>query len=127
MIGTVEYRMRMRLPISPFLEWAQTKEEIKLGPKHDYLKLTQRKRLSITITRATNLHSNCNAFVYFSLQNEDYFTEPAKGPSPLWDYHQEIDILMSEEFEDELKQKYVQFTIFDDEKEVNEDVIGTAK
>ena len=27
----------------------------------------------------------------------------------------------------ELKQKYLQFTIFDDEKEVNEDVYGIAK
>lgn len=80
--------MRMRLPISPYLEWAQTKEEIKLGKGNDFLRISQKKRLSITINRAINLNSNCNAFVYFTIQNEDYFTEPAKGPSPLWDYHQ---------------------------------------
>jgi hypothetical protein len=34
---------------------------------------------------------------------------------------------MDEDFANNLKQKYFQFTIFDDEKEVNEDVFGFAK
>lgn len=68
-----------------------------------------------------------NAFVYFTIQNEDFFTEPERGPIPTWDYHRDIPVTFDEEFCDELKQRYFQFTIFDDDKEVNEDVYGIAK
>ncbi len=34
---------------------------------------------------------------------------------------------MDEEFSSYLKVNYIQFTLFDDDKEVNEDVVGVAK
>ncbi len=34
---------------------------------------------------------------------------------------------MNEELQEELKQNYFQFTIFDDDKPVNDDIIGISK
>jgi hypothetical protein len=34
---------------------------------------------------------------------------------------------MDDGFEDELKQRYFQFVVFDDEEEVEDDVVGIAK
>ena len=87
----------------------------------------RKKTLSLTIERGLNFSPNINAFVYFNLDNEDYFSEPQRGPNPLWDYHREIEILLNEELLTEFKQKYLQFTIFDDEKDINEDIYGIAK
>lgn len=127
LIATVEYRMRMRLPISPFMEWANNKEQLTKYVKSDPFAINQRKKLGITVERAEGLISSGNTFVYFSIQNEDFFTEPCEGSSPFWDYHREIDVVLDEDFCGYLKENYVQFTLFDDDKEVNEDVVGIAK
>lgn len=65
--------------------------------------------------------------MYFSLFGEDYFTEAVRGSSPEWNYRKGVEVTMGEDTEDELKQNFVQFTIFDDDKPVNEDVVGVAK
>lgn len=86
--------MRMRLPISPFMEWANNKEQLNKYVKSDPFAINQRKKLGITIERAEGLKSSGNTFVYFTIQNEDFFTEPCEGNSPFWDYHREIDVVL---------------------------------
>lgn len=60
-----------------------------------------------------------STFIYFTLEGEDFFTDAVRGSSPEWNYKKEIELLMGEELEEELKQNYLQFTVFDDEKQVN--------
>ena len=62
--------------------------------------------MSIIVERAEGLPTDIKAFVYFSIQNEDFFTEPERGPTPMWDFHCEVPVTVDEEFNDELKQKY---------------------
>ena len=71
LMATVEYRFRMRLSISPFLEWALQKSDMNVT---ESLSLGRKKTLSLTIERGLNLNSNINAFVYFNLDGEDYFS-----------------------------------------------------
>ena len=60
----------MRLPISPFLEWANTKDNINKHSKMaDPFAINHRKKLGITVERAEGLESRSNTFVYFKLQN----------------------------------------------------------
>ena len=117
----------MRLPVGPFIEWAETKDNFKSQIQKDPFSLAHKKNLNIVIERAQGLLKNINAFVYFSVQNEDFFTEPERGPSPYWDFHRQILVTIDEEFTDTLKQHYFEFIIFDDEKDVNEDIYGVAK
>ena len=107
------------MPISPFIEWAETKDNFISDAKKDPFSISQRKNMRISIDRGEGFSKNVNAFVYFNIQNEDFFTEPERGPSPFWDFHREIQVTLNEEFMDTLKQKYFEFTIFDDEKDVN--------
>lgn len=37
-----------------------------------------------------------NAFVYFTVQNEDFFTEPERGPTPMWDFHRDLQVAFDE-------------------------------
>jgi hypothetical protein len=94
LVATVEYRIRMRLPIGSICEW--TKEESKISRPSDLLRLGQRKRLEISIIRAQGMSSSSSCFVYFSLQGEDYFTETVRGSSPEWNYRKEIEMMMNE-------------------------------
>jgi len=50
-----------------------------------------------------------------------------RGSSPEWNYRKEIEVIMDDEFEEEMKQKYFQFVIFDDEVDIEDDVVGIAK
>ena len=70
-MATVEYRLRMRMSISPFLEWAQTKGELDVS---DPFSMGRKKTMSITIERGINFRQNVSVFAYFTIQNEDYFT-----------------------------------------------------
>ena len=91
-------------------------------------RLSQRKKLQVRIFQALNLPSSSSHFVHFAIQGDDYNTEPVRGSSPEWNYRKEIEVLMDETFEEELKQKYFQFVIFDDDVQVaTEDVVGVAK
>lgn len=45
----------------------------------------------------------------------------------MWDFHREIDINFNEDFQHEIKSKFVEFTIFDDRKPMGEDVYGVAQ
>ena len=124
-VSTLEYRLRMRLPIGAYCEYSP--EDKKSGQAIDIFRLNQRKRLEVKITKAMNLPSSAAHFVHFAIQGDDYTTEPVRGSSPDWNYCKEVDLIMDEAFEEELKQRYFQFVIFNDEEEVNDDVVGIAK
>ena len=62
--------------------------------KIEMFSVNQRKKLAITIEKAEGLFSGGNTFVYFNIQNEDFFTEPQMGSSPFWDYHREVDVIL---------------------------------
>lgn len=68
--------------------------------------LGKNKMLGISVERAEGLPAEIKAFVYFTVQNEDFFSEPEKGPSPLWDFHCEVPVTLDDDFADQLKQKY---------------------
>ncbi len=125
LVATLEYRIRMRLPIGSYCDWSH--EELKTGKAVDMFKLSQRKRLEVKILQAANLPSSSAHFVHFSLQGENFNTVPVRGSSPEWNYRKEIELVMDEQLEDEFKQKYLEFVIFDDEEQVNDDVVGIAR
>ena len=64
----------MRLPISGFIEWAETKEIFKSDAERDPFSISHRKNLNVSVERGEGLKKNANLFVYFSVQNEDFFT-----------------------------------------------------
>lgn len=84
--------------------------------KSDPFAINQHKKLGITVERADALNNVGSTFVYFRIQNDDFFTEPCEGRSPFWDYHREIDVVLDEDFSSYLKENYIQFTVFDDDK-----------
>jgi hypothetical protein len=98
LVATVEYRIRMRLPIGSICEWV--KDESKISKPTDLLRLGQRKRLEISIIRALGMSSTSSCFIYFNLQGEDYFTEAVRGSAPEWNYRKEIEMLMNEDLEE---------------------------
>ena len=67
--------------------------------ERDPFSISHRKNLNVSIERAEGLTRNINAFVYFSVQNEDFFTEPERGPAPFWDFHREIQVSVDERWD----------------------------
>jgi hypothetical protein len=81
LIATVEYRCRMRLPIASSQGWANAKKgmfrmieskEVFLSPSPS----PKRRTLEICIDGAEGLQGGVSVFVYFTIQNDDFFTEP---------------------------------------------------
>lgn len=77
LLGVIDYRVRMRLPISPLLKWIK---ERRTGDKIEFAKEDivgvpdARRRLSIIIERALNLPDDIEAFVYFVIQQQDCYS-----------------------------------------------------
>lgn len=91
-MGVIDFRIRMRLPISPLLKWMKdrriTSEKQLAYEREDVLAIPDgRRKLSIIIERALNLPNEISAFVYYSIQHQDCFSDPEKGPAPMWDFH----------------------------------------
>lgn len=127
LIGTLEYRIRMRLPLGSLGQMSLEDGKDSKVLKGDPLRLGQRKKLEIRVLRGTGFQPSSSTFVYFNFQGEDFFTEATKGSSPEWAYARDMDVLLGEELEEEWKQNYFQFTVFDDERPVNDDVLGLAR
>lgn len=45
LLATVEYRFRMRLPIYPFIEWAESKNEFKVSELKDSFSIGKKKTM----------------------------------------------------------------------------------
>ena len=52
----------------------------------------KRRVLQISIEKAEGLPVGIHAFAYFNVQQEDFFTDPERGPTPIWNYKQEIQV-----------------------------------
>lgn len=44
--------------------------------------------MEVAVERAEGLPATINSFVYFTVQQEDFFTEPERGSSPYWNFKQ---------------------------------------
>lgn len=80
----------MRLPLTPFIEWAESKNEFKAADVKNPFMLGRKRVLEIYVERAEGLPVGINAFVFFNVQDEDFFTEPDRGPNPVWNFKQGV-------------------------------------
>lgn len=80
-MGTLNYVMRMRLPF-----FDQVKEYKKLAIDPSAPSLIETRKMVISISQARGLRPNCNAFVYYSLLQTDYYTNTSGGSNPSWDH-----------------------------------------
>ena len=65
-------------------EWSP--EDVNAGKVKEVFRLSQRRKLEVKILKAINLPSSSPHFVHFSLQGDDYNTEPIRGSSPEWNF-----------------------------------------
>lgn len=96
--------------------------------------LATKRKLVISIDRATGFLPKHNSFVSYSLVGQDYYTSPQPGSNPKWDYTHIHEIKYDEAFIGYLKHNDLEFMILDDaaplaigvSNEIN-DLIGYAK
>lgn len=144
-VGTQNYKMRMRYPLSEAMRWYREKEEIVelANPKqfaldtiYSYSGPTKSRVLTISVFRCMGLKGqvypgNLRPFIYFQ-----FFTEPesysnlAVGPDPVYDSTFTYNLTTTPDLKKYLDTESLEIIVFDDNapiKEGGQDILGTAK
>lgn len=124
-IGTINFDMRMRLPIyeqaSHILSQPLSMAEEKDTPK---------RKLIVQIEEGAGFSPQSNLFVYYPFRMEDYYTKTEKGPQPKWGHYKMLEVVYNEDFKNYLRKNDLELTVFDDNANLyddkDSDVVGTA-
>ena len=144
-VGSQNYKIRMRYPLSEALRWFREKEEIVeiSNPKmhaidtiYSYTGPVKTRVLTITIFRCMGLKGqvypgNLRPFVYFQFFTEpESFSNLAVGPDPVYDQTFKFNATTSSDLKKYLDTEYLELIVFDDNapiKQGGQDIIGTTK
>lgn len=144
-VGTQNYKIRMRYPLSEAMRWYKEKEEIVelANPKqfaldtiYTYSGPTKTRELIIRLFKCVSLKGqvypgNLRPFVFFQ-----FFTEPETfstlgvGPDPIYDQTFKFTLTTTPELKRYLDTETLEILVFDDNAPIREggqDIIGTAK
>lgn len=136
-LAKVDYKLRLRYPMTEQTKWMQEKIQLSLGVEPDAQPLKfeagKRRRLTLIIQKAEGLPLKAESFVYFEFLEKDYSTEHIPGPSPIWNHNKTFEVNYDESFKQYLINSLLTFTIFDDKAPISDqfdavnDIIGECQ
>ena len=144
-IGSQNYKMRMRNPLSEAMRWYREKEEIvelanpkqfALDTVYSYSGPTRTRELIVTVFKCMSLKGqvypgNMRPFVFFQIYTEpEAYTQIAVGPDPVFDQTFKFSMMTTGDLKKYLDTETLDIIVFDDNAPIREggqDVIGTGK
>jgi protein fantom len=144
-IGSQNFKMRMRHPLSEAMRWYREKEEIVelANPKqfamdtiYSYSGPTRTRELIATVFKCMSLKGqtypgNLRPFVCFQFFTEaDVYTPISVGPDPVFDQTFKFSLITTGDLKKYLDSETLEIYVFDDNAPIREggqDLIGTAK
>ncbi|OMJ69796.1 hypothetical protein SteCoe_32381 [Stentor coeruleus] len=144
-VGTQNYKIRMRYPLSEAMRWYKEKEEIieLANPKqfaldtiYTYSGPTKTRELIIRLFKCVGLKGqvypgNLRPFIFFQFFTEpETFSNLSVGPDPVYDQTFKFTVTTTPELKRYLDTETLEILVFDDNAPIREggqDIIGTAK
>ncbi|EGR31859.1 hypothetical protein IMG5_100070 [Ichthyophthirius multifiliis] len=124
-IGQIEIKARLRYPISNQIKLfvqknsTQDKEleeqkDLALEEYEDNKDQSTKRKLVVIIDKAQGFNEKSSTFIYYQIQNKDYYTKSVPGSQPKYDHHQIHDICHLDKFKNILNKVPLEFVVFDD-------------
>ena len=144
-VGSHNYKIRMRHPLSEAMRWFREKEEIvelanpkqyALDTVYSYTGPSRTRELIFTIFKCMGLKGqvypgNLRPFVFFQFYTEpEQYTSIAIGPDPVYDQTFKLNLMTTGDLKKYMDMDTLEILVFDDNAPIREggqDVIGTAK
>ncbi|CAD8068862.1 unnamed protein product [Paramecium primaurelia] len=116
MIGIVEFKARMRFPISNFIRLLKERNQLQMQEfdEAEEIVAVRKRKLVICIEKGTSLPSKSNCFIYYNFDTKDFHTNTQMGSNPKWDYRMVHDIVYNEMVVNQFNRMPLELYIIDD-------------